>query len=128
MLAELQERLGAPVLASSDVRVRRAIAALREAAEILGRSPSVGDYRRLQAERRELDWPPDGSLRKWLGGSWNDCLARAHLEAVADGDALVAQMGPLVRQAGGARRSPCLREGTRFSAYRERVPLLGTAA
>lgn len=94
VLAELQERLGAPVLASSDVRVRRAIAALREAAEILGRSPSVGDYRRLQAERRELDWPPDGSLRKWLGGSWNDCLARAHLEAVADGDALVAQMGP----------------------------------
>jgi hypothetical protein len=36
--------------------------ALREAAEILGRSPSVSDYRPLQAERRELDWPPDGSL------------------------------------------------------------------
>lgn len=94
VLAELQERLGAPVLASSDVRTRRAIAALREAAEILGRSPSVGDYRRLQAERRELDWPPDGSLRKWLGGSWNDCLARAHLEAVADGDVLLTPLGP----------------------------------
>ena len=94
VLAELQERLGAPALASSDVRMRRAIAALREAAEMLGRSPSVGDYRRLQAERRELDWPPDGSLRKWLGGSWNDCLARAHLEAVEDGDVLVAQVGP----------------------------------
>jgi hypothetical protein len=79
---------------SHDARVRHAIAALRECAERLGHSPSIGEYRRLRAEDPSLGWPPDASMRRWLGGgSWNDCLTQARLESVPDGDVVVAQLG-----------------------------------
>lgn len=74
------------------VRVARAIAALREAHdEHLSQGGSgplgVNTYRRLRDTNPERNWPPDGSVRRWLGqGSWNDALRTAHLEAVSGGD------------------------------------------
>lgn len=76
-------------------RVRHAVVCLREAHDLLGHSPSIKEYRELHAARgTELSWPADGSIRTWIGGSWNDCLKEARLEAVADGDVVVAQLGP----------------------------------
>ncbi|HWQ22568.1 MAG TPA: hypothetical protein VNK94_00515 [Gaiellaceae bacterium] len=95
VLSELRARLACVEgVDSHETRVRFAIACLRDAAGILGRSPSVADYRELRALHPERRWPADGSLRTWLGGSWNDCLRAARLDAVADGDVLVAQLGP----------------------------------
>lgn len=95
VLSELRARLACVEgVDSHETRVRFAITCLRDAAGILGRSPSVADYRELRALHPERRWPADGSLRAWLGGSWNDCLRAARLEAVADGDVLVAQLGP----------------------------------
>ena len=54
---------------------------------------SVDTYRLLRGrEGRRREWPPDTSLRRWMGGSWNDCLRAAGLAPVADGDALVAEI------------------------------------
>lgn len=76
-----------PWAASENARERKAVGSLREAARHLGRSPSVKEYRELRAERPDLQLVADGTLRSWLGnGSWNDCLERAHLDAVSDGD------------------------------------------
>lgn len=67
-------------------RIRQAIACLRDAADILGHSPSVKEYRLLQAQP-ELNLIPDGTLRNWLGGKgWADCLSAALLDSVSDGD------------------------------------------
>ena len=65
---------------------RAAVVALREAADVLGHSPSVKEYRSLRRELPELELPADGNVRRWLGGGWNDCLQRALLDAVTDGD------------------------------------------
>jgi hypothetical protein len=99
VLAELQQRLGVAAASGSDARIARAIAALREAEQLLGHSPSVNEYRRLHESRRELGWPPDGSIRRWLGGSWNDCLRQAMLSTVPDGDAIVIPLGPKFERA-----------------------------
>lgn len=84
----LADRLAVrPWVVSDSARERKAVGCLREAARQLGKSPSVKDYRKLRAERPELQLVADGTLRSWLGGgSWNDCLERAHLDAVADGE------------------------------------------
>jgi len=66
-------------------RVRAAVQALHDAASVLGRSPTVPEYRSLRAELPELELPPDGSIRRWLGGGWNACLKRALLSTVTDG-------------------------------------------
>lgn len=96
VLAELRQRLGVPSDRTGEPnrKVARGVAALRQASEILGRSPSVRAYRRLRAERPELELPPDGSVRSWLGGDWNAALERAKLERVPDVDAAVAPLGP----------------------------------
>ena len=76
-------------------RVRHAICCLREAHDILGRSPSSHDYKLLLAERgKGLGWPAESNIRTWLGGSWNNALRQAALEAVADGDVVVVKNGP----------------------------------
>jgi hypothetical protein len=67
--------------------VRAAVAALRDAADVLGHSPSVREYRALRESLRELGLVPDATLRRWLGGgTWNECLERALLNSVFDGD------------------------------------------
>jgi hypothetical protein len=42
----------------------------------------------------EQQWPPAATIRRWLGGGWNDCLKRAYLDPVPDGDLVVAAIGP----------------------------------
>jgi len=76
------------------VRQARLVAALRECAAILNHSPSVEEYRRLRSEREGLHWPPDGSIRRWAGGTWNVALKLARLDAVPDEDVLVVELGP----------------------------------
>lgn len=69
-----------------------AVAALHRAARHLGHAPSCNEYRRLRAERPELKLPADSNIRRWLGvggsnmGGWSECLLRAGLAAVSDGD------------------------------------------
>jgi hypothetical protein len=107
ILRALSSRMATPDAGATpdQLRVARAIAALREAADELQRETgsddlSVWAYRRLAAERgREYAWPPDGSIRRWLGGSWNDALRRAGLRAVPDGDALIREQGPAYTKA-----------------------------
>ena len=68
-------------------KVRRANACLRDVADLLGESPSLVEYRRARFHLPELKLVADGTLRRWLGArSWNDCLRRALLDAVSDGD------------------------------------------
>ena len=67
-------------------KVRAAVVALREVADMLGHSPSVKEYRSIRVRLPALRLPPDGTIRRWLVGSWSDCLRRALLDAVIDGD------------------------------------------
>ena len=67
-------------------KVVAAVMSLRTADEVLGRPPTQYDYRRLRAELPELNLVPDGTLRRWLGGDWNQCLTRALLDTVSEGD------------------------------------------
>lgn len=87
------------------------VGALRECAQALGHSPSIKEYR---AYRRETDdrLPPDASIRRWAGGSWNDALLRARLDAEVEPDVLVVDLGPAftAQEAIHAIRD-CAREG-----------------
>jgi hypothetical protein len=76
-------------------KVAAAVISLRTAAEVLGRSPTQYEYRRLATELPELDLVPDGTLRRWLGGNWNQCLARALLDSVSEGDFVTLCEGDL---------------------------------
>jgi len=71
---------------AQEVRVARAVAALREAADILGHSATVGQYRELRDKHPEYRWPDDSSIRGWLSDSksWNEALRAARLDAVPD--------------------------------------------
>jgi hypothetical protein len=98
VLRELGKRLAYPKergpLNTREVRVARAIAAVREAADILGRSPSVNEFRHLRTTSH-LSWPPDGSIREWLcpgpTKGWNEVLKQAHLEARPDDAPIVVE-------------------------------------
>mgnify|MGYP000200350684 CR=1 FL=1 len=96
VLRELRRRLGDLSERTGDLnrKVARGVAALLQAAEILGRSPSVHAYRQLRAERPGLELPADGTVRRWLGGDWNGALEQAKLKRVPDVDAAVAPLGP----------------------------------
>lgn len=89
VLRELASRV-AIALASNpktpDEKIEAAVAALHEAFELRGRSPSVRDYTELRASRPELDLPPESSIRAWLGAGWADCLRRSLLPTPSDGD------------------------------------------
>ena len=100
LLALLRQQLEVPEERESphQARVARAIAALREAAEILEESPSVEEYRRLRAENPERGWPADGSVRRWCGGTWNDVLERAHLDRIAEPLAAVRPLGHAITE------------------------------
>ncbi len=70
-------------------RLRDVVRALREARSVLGRSPSLREYRELRRVHPEWTWPPERSVVRWLGvRGWNNALVRAGLEAVTDGDVI----------------------------------------
>jgi hypothetical protein len=82
----------------SDVRVARAVSALREAHrknEERGREHlEQGDYRSLRAEMGEgLGWPADSSIRRWLGGGWEYALRSACLPTPDGGVVAIAELG-----------------------------------
>lgn len=101
---ELLHRLGGHVAVSEDrdgphaVRKARAVAALREAHSIHAResgdrSLPVAVFRALRSQYSECGWPPDGSIRRWMGGNWNDALRQAGLEADPEADVSVKPLG-----------------------------------
>jgi len=101
LLFELQHELAARLsmvdLPTSVTKTKRlaAVKAIRSAAEVLGHSPSITEYRQLRADRPELQLPPDGSVRNWLGLSrWNECLRDAKLDTSPEGDVVVMSLGP----------------------------------
>jgi hypothetical protein len=67
-------------------RTADSIACLRQLAEKLDHSPSVREYEEYREAHPELELVASGSIRTRLAGGWNDCLKRAQLEAVPDGD------------------------------------------
>ena len=93
VLKHLRDRLAAADIRETPQqrRVARATAALREAADELGCSPSIKDFERLRVDHPE--WPPAGSIRGWLGGSWSRCLERARLDRIVVGDAIGVDVG-----------------------------------
>jgi hypothetical protein len=117
VLVELRSWLGDPVgrgSAGAD-RAARAIAALRRVAEELGkngrlRSPSVGEYRLLRESKPELSLPPDGSVRRWLGGDWNEALKQARLDAVPEPLAMAPALGPISKEEAIAAVRACADE------------------
>lgn len=100
VLRSLRERLAVSGERSTphEVRVARAVAALREAADLcdVGEHLSIQVFKRLREERAEFGWPPESSVRRWLGGSWNDALRRAGLDAVPDGDVVTYRLGSAI--------------------------------
>jgi hypothetical protein len=85
-------------------KVARAIGALREASDIARLeqgAASLADvelrqdtYVRLRSLQPDRGWPPATSVKRWIGGGWNDALRLASLQPVFDGDALVHEVGP----------------------------------
>ena len=67
-------------------KVRKGVAGLRQAFDLLGESPSIQGYRQLREALPELGLPADSSIRSWLSGGWNECLSRALLPTISDGD------------------------------------------
>jgi hypothetical protein len=92
LLASLFDRAAADPRTDKD-KVRLGVHALREVADVLGHSPSIAAYEEVRQTLPELRLPPNGSVRRWLGGSWNACLRRALLEAVSDGDFAARAIG-----------------------------------
>jgi hypothetical protein len=78
---------------SDSDKVRAAVYALRDVADILGHSPTIREYRMCRDAFAEFRLPPDGTIRRWLGANWQGCLARALLEAVTDGDEALRPIG-----------------------------------
>jgi hypothetical protein len=74
-------------------KVRAGVFKLRDVAEILGHSPTIHEYEKCRAAIPELDLPANGTVRRWLGGNWNACLARALLDTVTDGDEALRPIG-----------------------------------
>lgn len=107
-MAEVREGAQAP-------RIARSVSALREAADMLAveredkapggpgggepvadekASVSEPEFARLRGEHPEFGWPAESCVRRWLGGgSWNNALRRARLDAVEDGDGFAVVKG-----------------------------------
>lgn len=108
-----------------EAQVAKAIAALREAAEILSERGDKSELstHRYEVLRRELDrkgdWPPESSIRRIVAGTWNDALRRAQLDPVSDGDAIRVQLGGrLSREECASAVRECSQEtGTRLPTY-----------
>lgn len=70
-----------------EIRVARAVGALREVAQMLeGDSPSISQYRDLRDAHPEYHWPCDSSIRNWLSDSrsWDEALKAARLKALPE--------------------------------------------
>lgn len=67
-------------------KIEAAVAALHDAYDLLGYSPSVRAYSDLAARFPDLNLPPESNIRAWLGAGWNGCLRRALLPTPSDGD------------------------------------------
>lgn len=77
-------------------RLRRIALALHQARRILGRPPSVREYKALRRKNPERGWPDPRSITRWLGvNSWNDALVRLRLEPVLEGDVIEGAIGPV---------------------------------
>jgi Homing endonuclease associated repeat len=55
---------------------------------MLGHSSSLAEYRELRIRSPELALIADTTIRRVLGPTWNDCLQRALLDGVSEGDFL----------------------------------------
>ena len=102
VLRHLRERLAVPTdrKGHQGVREARALAALCEAAEVLEQEAqdrgdpiplaevkvSEREYEQLRSEHPERGWPEPRRVALWLGGSWNEALARAGLHPSDDPD------------------------------------------
>jgi hypothetical protein len=86
VLERLEVHLGEALLdPEKPGRMQRAIRALRRAAELLGRSPSVKAYRRLRDETHDPELIPVSSITSALGvGGWNEALSLAALAPAAE--------------------------------------------
>ena len=110
LLVEPHLRAKAP-----SAREARAVLALREAAKVLGRSPSIKEFAEIGEVHPEYGWPNPSRVRAWLGSnSWNTALERAGLQpCVADA---------IVRERIGSRFS----EETLLKSLRLAAAALGT--
>lgn len=100
LLRELATDLALPIAPRSKANnVRAAIVSLRDSADILGPSPSLYEYRLLRASAPELKLLHDANIRRWLAcRTWNECLARALLDAASDGDFVTRAQGDAFAQ------------------------------
>jgi len=94
VLEELRQRLAAADLRETPQQTRqaRAVAALRECAAIVARAPSKGEYERERVDHPE--WPPESTVRSWLGGSWAKALEAARLATDLTGETATHAIGP----------------------------------
>ena len=77
-------------------KIARGVQALREAQELRRLAGeegplTAGSYRQVRKDNPELLLPPDGSVRNWLGGRWNDALRAARLDAASGCDSFVIE-------------------------------------
>ena len=85
-----QETATAFISWSASARETRAVVSLYECRSLIGHSPSVGEYERERLAAPSNGWPPEVTVRRWLGaGSWNKALDRAGLDPVAGGDVIM---------------------------------------
>ena len=70
------------------LRAERGITQLSEV------SLTEAECKRLRRLNAREGWPPPATVRRWLGGGWNDALRLAQLRTVFTGDALVREIGP----------------------------------
>src|SRR5579872_1387263 len=67
-------------------RIRVVVASLWEVYDLLGHSPSVGEYKGIRENFPELELPPGSNITQWLGCGWPEALRRCLLPQAADGD------------------------------------------
>jgi Homing endonuclease associated repeat len=94
----LQQHLAIPPETESwqTRRTRQAIRSLREAADLLGAPPSIGEYERLRKSNPHFDWATPRSIKRWLGVSdWESALARAGLGESHEPDITTYEVGAM---------------------------------
>jgi hypothetical protein len=89
VLRELASKIATSLATSPTTpqkKIEKAVAALHDAYELLGESPSVRKYSEFRERFPDLDLPPESNIRAWLGAGWDGCLRRALLPTPSDGD------------------------------------------